>query len=147
MKNRIESNEWFPRLKEAYTELSMRLQRDKQKGEAVSATPQQPSPPQTSSPPQTEQQSPSHFPDTSSCRETKKMPSQADDKRQAAREVIDILHEISILLVRVIHVSSFRSSMRRSQQHLSKTFLRIILTVTSSRIPIWTGQSCLCVCP
>lgn len=29
------------------------------------------------------------------------MPSQADDKRQAAREVIDILHEISILLVRV----------------------------------------------
>ncbi|KAJ5160543.1 mitotic-spindle organizing protein associated with a ring of gamma-tubulin 1 [Penicillium canariense] len=26
------------------------------------------------------------------------MPSQADDKRQAAREVIDILHEISILL-------------------------------------------------
>lgn len=30
------------------------------------------------------------------------MPSQADDKRQAAREVIDILHEISILLVRVL---------------------------------------------
>lgn len=28
------------------------------------------------------------------------MPSQADDKRQAAREVIDILHEISTLLVR-----------------------------------------------
>jgi hypothetical protein len=28
-----------------------------------------------------------------------KMPSQADDKRQAAREVIDILHEISMLLV------------------------------------------------
>ncbi|KAJ5811839.1 hypothetical protein N7474_008140 [Penicillium riverlandense] len=27
------------------------------------------------------------------------MPSQADDKRQAAREVIDILHEISTLLV------------------------------------------------
>ncbi|CAK45230.1 hypothetical protein AnigIFM60653_009651 [Aspergillus niger] len=26
------------------------------------------------------------------------MPSQADDKRQAAREVIDILHEISTLL-------------------------------------------------
>jgi len=26
------------------------------------------------------------------------MPSQQDDKRQAAREVIDILHEISILL-------------------------------------------------
>ncbi|KAE8136172.1 mitotic-spindle organizing gamma-tubulin ring associated-domain-containing protein [Aspergillus pseudotamarii] len=26
------------------------------------------------------------------------MPSQPDDKRQAAREVIDILHEISILL-------------------------------------------------
>ncbi|PYH95840.1 mitotic-spindle organizing protein associated with a ring of gamma-tubulin 1 [Aspergillus ellipticus CBS 707.79] len=26
------------------------------------------------------------------------MPTQADDKRQAAREVIDILHEISILL-------------------------------------------------
>ncbi|KAG2414099.1 hypothetical protein HFD88_003290 [Aspergillus terreus] len=26
------------------------------------------------------------------------MPSQADDKRQAAREVIDILHEISMLL-------------------------------------------------
>ena len=29
------------------------------------------------------------------------MPSQQDDKRQAAREVIDILHEISTLLVRV----------------------------------------------
>lgn len=28
------------------------------------------------------------------------MSSQADDKRQAAREVIDILHEISALLVR-----------------------------------------------
>lgn len=28
------------------------------------------------------------------------MSSQADDKRQAAREVIDILHEISTLLVR-----------------------------------------------
>jgi hypothetical protein len=27
------------------------------------------------------------------------MPPQAEDKRQAAREVIDILHEISILLV------------------------------------------------
>lgn len=27
------------------------------------------------------------------------MPSQSDDKRQAAREVIDILHEISTLLV------------------------------------------------
>jgi len=26
------------------------------------------------------------------------MPSQQDDKRQAAREVVDILHEISILL-------------------------------------------------
>lgn len=33
------------------------------------------------------------------------MPSQADDKRQAAREVIDILHEISILLVRVASMS------------------------------------------
>lgn len=31
-----------------------------------------------------------------------RMPSQADDKRQAAREVIDILHEISTLLVRVL---------------------------------------------
>lgn len=31
---------------------------------------------------------------------TSKMPSQQDDKRQAAREVIDILHEISTLLVR-----------------------------------------------
>jgi len=29
------------------------------------------------------------------------MPSQQDDKRQAAREVIDILHEISTLLVRL----------------------------------------------
>jgi hypothetical protein len=28
------------------------------------------------------------------------MPPQTDDKRQAAREIIDILHEISILLVR-----------------------------------------------
>lgn len=28
-----------------------------------------------------------------------KMPSQSDDKRQAAREVVDILHEISTLLV------------------------------------------------
>jgi hypothetical protein len=28
-----------------------------------------------------------------------KMPPQSDDKRQAAREVIDILHEISTLLV------------------------------------------------
>lgn len=28
------------------------------------------------------------------------MPSQAEEKRQAAREVIDILHEISVILVR-----------------------------------------------
>lgn len=37
------------------------------------------------------------------------MSSQADDKRQAAREVIDILHEISTLLVRG---SSFRLMLR-----------------------------------
>lgn len=29
------------------------------------------------------------------------MPSQQDEKRQAAREVIDILYEISTLLVRI----------------------------------------------
>jgi hypothetical protein len=33
------------------------------------------------------------------------MPSQQDDKRQAAREVIDILHEISILLVSTYYAS------------------------------------------
>ncbi|KKK15917.1 hypothetical protein ARAM_006156 [Aspergillus rambellii] len=32
------------------------------------------------------------------------MPPQSDDKRQAAREVIDILHEISTLLVRVFPI-------------------------------------------
>lgn len=34
------------------------------------------------------------------------MPPQSDDKRQAAREVIDILHEISILLVRIFYTHS-----------------------------------------
>ena len=37
------------------------------------------------------------------------MPSQQDEKRQAAREVIDILHEISILLVRMLSAFLFTS--------------------------------------
>ncbi|PWY83295.1 hypothetical protein BO94DRAFT_536764 [Aspergillus sclerotioniger CBS 115572] len=39
------------------------------------------------------------------------MPSQADDKRQAAREVIDILHEISTLLHPILNTNLDRTEL------------------------------------
>jgi mitotic-spindle organizing protein 1 len=54
-----------------------------------------------------------------------KMSSQQDEKRQAAREVIDILHEISILLVRLLSRSLpfFRSLSRQWEKKYSATHL------------------------
>ena len=49
------------------------------------------------------------------------MPSQTDDKRQAAREVIDILHEISTILVSISIQSSWRGKL--TYIHLKNTNL------------------------
>lgn len=46
------------------------------------------------------------------------MPSQQDEKRQAAREVIDILHEISTLLVR--RAGNYDRGRRITQLRISK---------------------------
>lgn len=86
---------------------------------------------------------------------------QADDKRQAAREVIDILQEISDLLVRAhpprtvvdriwIHLGLLfhiiHHYLTPLQDKKIKLYNIIPKTDMSNRIPTWTGQSCRFVC-
>lgn len=68
------------------------------------------------------------------------MPSQQDDKRQAAREVIDILHEISQLLVRFQLHSPFLTK-RLPWQNGKLTEFSLFLF----RTPISTERSSPCV--
>lgn len=83
---------------------------------------------------------------------------QADDKRQAAREVIDILQEISDLLVRA-HLPPELDKIRDSGFSPGGLLTHVIILSSSqenkgiipktdmlNRIPTWTGQSCRFVC-
>lgn len=64
------------------------------------------------------------------------MPSQQDEKRQAAREVIDILYEISTLLV---HIPSIRGIDTKTPIELTQKKI--------NRTRISTELNCRCVYP
>lgn len=123
--------------------------------------------PQKSPPQQSTQHQPHRFnhltlqqpppPSISKSKMPPKSQDQADDKRQAAREVIDILQEISDLLVcahpqtelDMIHDSGFRiPSPCRHSLFFTKRKQYAIAPKTDmmNRIQTWTEQSCRFVC-
>jgi mitotic-spindle organizing protein 1 len=61
------------------------------------------------------------------------MPPQ-ESKRQAAREVIDILHEISVLLVCSLPVSQRNPNLGKQNTHLDRTELSLCVSLIENGV-------------
>lgn len=71
-------------------------------------------------------------------------PAQQEEKRQAAREIIDILHEISILLVRFV-LSFFYYSLLPGHRHLAVIMSMLNLSLFGQNTHLDRTEVSLCV--
>lgn len=62
------------------------------------------------------------------------MPNETDNKRQAAREVIDILQEISELLVCLFDVTQKPSTNRQQNTNLDRTQLSLCVSLIENGV-------------